>query len=117
MKDYKHLFVWKKGLEIVKQTYLVAGELPSSEKFNLVSQMTRAAVSIPSNIAEGSSRNSERDYYRFLEIALGSCFELETQALILKELNIGVIPVIDILLKIIEEEIMMLYGFMKKLDK
>ena len=116
MKDYKHLFIWKKGLEIVKQSYVVANDLPVSEKFNLVSQMTRAAVSIPSNIAEGSSRHSEKDYNRFLEIALGSCFELETQALILKELNIGVNSSIDILLKLIEEEMMMLHGFMRKLD-
>ncbi len=78
MKDYRKLRVWKKGIEIVKLTYQLTKELPSEEKFNLVSQMNRSAVSIPSNIAEGSSRKSEKDYYRFLEIALGSSFELDT---------------------------------------
>jgi len=63
--------------------------LPLNEKFNLISQINRSAVSIPSNIAEGSSRKSEKDYYRFLEIALGSCFELETQILILYELGLA----------------------------
>jgi four helix bundle protein len=75
--------------------------LPVSEKFNLISQINRAAISIPSNIAEGSSRKSEKDYSRFLEIALGSCFELETQALILKELGlVSETQISDILEKI-----------------
>lgn len=88
MKDFKKLQIWQKGIEIVKLCYKLTEQLPSTEKFNLVSQINRAAISIPSNIAEGSSRRSERDYFRFLEIALGSCFELETQLLILVELGL-----------------------------
>jgi four helix bundle protein len=73
-------------MDLVKQVYLVAEQLPSEERFALRSQVTRAAVSIPSNIAEGSSRQSDLDYKRFLEMSLGSAFELETQLLIVQEL-------------------------------
>ena len=62
---------------------------PKEEKFSLVQQMTKAAVSIPSNIAEGSSRSSEKDYCRFIEISIGSAFELETQIIIAEKLNKG----------------------------
>jgi four helix bundle protein len=78
MKDYKKLLVWQKGIELCRMVYELTSTLPSSEKFGLASQMNRCVVSIPSNIAEGSSRRSEKDYYRFLEIAMGSIYELET---------------------------------------
>lgn len=65
-------------MTIVSLTYELAKRLPDSEKFALISQMTRASVSIPSNIAEGSSRDSDKDYRHFLRMALGSSFELET---------------------------------------
>jgi four helix bundle protein len=87
MKNYKELNVWKKGVDLVKITYQLSKQFPSEEKFGLVSQMTRAAVSIPANIAEGSSRNSDKDYSRFLQIALGSAFELQTYFIIAKEMN------------------------------
>lgn len=88
MKDFKKLEVWQRGIKIVELAYSLTKLLPKEEKFNLVSQINRSAVSIPSNIAEGSSRRSEKDYFRFLEIALGSCFELETQIIILSVLNL-----------------------------
>jgi len=87
MRNFKNLHIWKDGIEIVKQTYLLSKVLPAEEKFGLISQICRASVSIPSNIAEGSARNSEIEYKRFLEIALGSAFELETQFIIIQELN------------------------------
>jgi four helix bundle protein len=86
MKNFRELRIWWKGMDLVKQVYLVAEQLPSEERFALRSQVTRAAVSIPSNIAEGSSRQSDLDYKRFLEMSLGSAFELETQLLIVQEL-------------------------------
>ena len=67
--------------------YKTSKDFPTEEKYGLTSQITRAAVSIPSNIAEGSSRHSEKDYFRFLEIALGSAFELETQLIIVEKLE------------------------------
>ena len=87
MKDFKKLNVWQKSIELVVLVYNVSKKFPREEKYGLTSQMTRASVSIPSNIAEGSSRFSERDYFRFLEIALGSAFELETQLIIVEKLE------------------------------
>ncbi|MCH8873996.1 four helix bundle protein [candidate division KSB1 bacterium] len=76
MRNFRNLNIWTEGIGIVKQVYKIAELLPSDEKYGLKSQICRAAVSIPSNIAEGCSRNSEIDFKRFLEIALGSSFEL-----------------------------------------
>jgi len=87
MRNFKKLAIWKKGIHIVKEMYKVSELLPSEEKFGLRSQMRRAAISIPSNIAEGSSRNSEVEFKRFLEISIGSLFELETQLIIAEELE------------------------------
>lgn len=74
-------------IEIVKKVYSITNAFPSNEKFGLVSQMNRCTVSIASNIAEGCSRKSEIDFARFLEISIGSSFELETQILIARDLN------------------------------
>ena len=87
MKDYKKLNVWQKSIQLVISIYKVSTNFPTEEKYGLTSQITRAAVSVPSNIAEGSSRQSEKDYFRFLEIALGSAFELETQLIIVEKLE------------------------------
>jgi len=87
MRDFRKLNIWKEGMQLVKAVYLLTNDFPESEKFGLSNQMRRAAVSIPSNIAEGSSRNSEIEFKRFLEIAIGSSYELETQLLISFELN------------------------------
>ena len=71
MRDFKKLEIWKNGITIVKHVYSLVQKLPSEEKFGLKSQLSRAAVSVPSNIAEGCSRNSEVEFKRFLEIAQG----------------------------------------------
>jgi four helix bundle protein len=86
-RTYKNLLVWHKGIGLVKQVYLVTGTFPFSERFGLVSQMRRAAVSVPSNVAEGQSRRSPADFARFLYISLGSLAELETQLVISVELG------------------------------
>ena len=75
MKNYKELNVWKKGIEIVKATYQLSKQFPKEEKYAMISQMTRAAASIPANIAEGSSRFSPADRKNFLVISRGSAFE------------------------------------------
>lgn len=90
MRNFRELEVWKNALELVKFTYSVTNNYPDNEKFGLVSQMNRAAVSIPSNIAEGCSRNSDKEFKRYLEIAIGSAFELETQFILSYELKINV---------------------------
>ena len=79
MKGYKELTVWQKSMDLVVCVYNLVELLPKYETYGLADQMRRAAVSIPSNIAEGQGRYSTRDYCNFLNIARGSCFELETQ--------------------------------------
>ena len=85
--NYKNLIVWQKSIILVKQIYLLTQKFPSEEKFGLVSQMRRAVVSVPSNIAEGKARRTTGDYIRFVSIAEGSLAELETQLIIAIELN------------------------------
>ena len=87
MRNFREYDIWTDGMELVEQVYVFVDRFPNTEKFGLSSQITRSAVSIPSNIAEGASRNSEKDFARFLEIALGSAFELETQLLIAGKRN------------------------------
>lgn len=115
MKNYKELTVWKKGIDPVKITYHISKQFPSEEKFGLVSQITRAAVSIPANIAEGSGRNSDKDNARFLQIALGSAFELQTYFVIARELSWASNTLLDEADKLLEEEIKMIHAFLKAL--
>jgi four helix bundle protein len=79
--NYKNLKIWKLGIEIVDDVYSIIGEFPKDERFGLISQISRCSVSIPSNIAEGSSR-TDKSFSHFIDIALGSSFELETQLII-----------------------------------
>jgi four helix bundle protein len=89
MRNLRTLLIWQKSMEIATDIYCFAASLPTEEKFGIRSQITRAAVSMPSNIAEGCSRKSDKELAHFLEIALGSSFELETQLLICRNLAIG----------------------------
>lgn len=82
MRDFRKYDIWIDGLNLVEAIYVSVDKFPTKEKFGLSSQITRSAISIPSNIAEGASRSSEKDFTRFLEMALGSAFELETQLII-----------------------------------
>ncbi len=117
MKNFKQLRIWQKGFEIAGQSFRLIETFPKEERFSLSSQITRAAVSIPSNIAEGSSRTSEKDYNRFLEHSLGSSFELETQLLIAQAVNYGNSDLRDkMLLNVIEEQ-KMIVSFMARLNK
>ncbi|MBA4018412.1 MAG: four helix bundle protein [Pirellula sp.] len=81
-RGYQDLIVWQKAMDLVELVYCESASLPSDERFGLTSQIRRAAVSVPSNVAEGNARSSDRDFARFLEIALGSLAELETQILL-----------------------------------
>ncbi len=82
VQNYKDLSVWQNSIELVKQVYVLTQQFPTEEKFGLVSQMRRAAVSVPSNIAEGQARKSTVEFAQFLSIALGSLAELETQLIL-----------------------------------
>ena len=85
--DFKNLLVWQKSMDLVEIIYKLVRLLPKDEQFELSSQMRRAAVSIPSNIAEGQGRKTDREFIRFLSIARGSRAELETQLLVANRLN------------------------------
>jgi len=87
IRSYADLEVWKKALDLVIATYDATGEFPRDEMFGLTAQLRRAAVSIPSNIAEGQSRRSSAEFRRHLSIALGSLAELETQLVIAERLG------------------------------
>ena len=116
MRNFQQLLIWQKGMDLVAAVYALARQLPKEELFGLRSQLTRAAVSIPSNVAEGSSRASEKDYKRFIEIALGSAFEVETQLLILERVALLASNSTEHALALIREEQMMLQAFMRRLN-
>ena len=117
MRNFKELKIWQKGFDIGVKAFKLVSTFPKEERFGISSQITKAAVSIPSNIAEGSSRSSEKDYNRFLEISLGSSFQVETQVLIAAAVNFGEQEMRNQLLKDIDEEQKMLISFMNKLNK
>jgi four helix bundle protein len=87
VKDYKDLKVWQKGIEIVDRIYEITDKFPKSELYGLSGQMRKAAVSVPSNIAEGFARKSNKEYKQFLYVSLGSCAELDTQLIIANKRN------------------------------
>lgn len=87
MRDFTKYNVWNEALEIAVEAYKLTSEFPKEEKFGLVSQIRRASISISSSIAEGSSRTSEKDFCRFLEIAIGSGFEIKSQFLLCNKLG------------------------------
>jgi len=87
MKSHKDLDVWKKSMEMVAKIYRMTRQFPSDEQYGLSSQIRRSAISIPSNIAEGAARNSDKEFKQFLYIALGSAAEVETQLIIAEKLG------------------------------
>ena len=111
MHQFKELGVWKKSRLFCSEIYAITSSFPSDEKFGLTNQLRRASVSIPSNIAEGSSRNSNKDFSRFLEIAIGSAYEIETQLLIASDLGFIHQEKSELLIKELEEIIRMTSKF------
>ncbi len=111
MHQFKELLIWKKSRIFCFEIYALTSSFPSDEKFGITNQLRRASVSIPSNIAEGSSRNSNKDFARFLEIAIGSAYEIETQLLIASDLGFLKIENLEHLLILLEEIIKMTSKF------
>ncbi|UAM96650.1 four helix bundle protein [Polaribacter litorisediminis] len=87
MKTHKDLLVWQKSIDLVTEIYKLTSQFPSNEIYGLVSQLRRASVSIPSNIAEGAARSSDKEFARFLYIARASAAEVETQLIISENLG------------------------------
>jgi len=86
MKTYRDLVVWQKAVDLVTEIYKITAQFPKEELYGLTSQVRRSAISVPSNIAEGYGRKSTNDYLRFLQISLGSLYELQTQLTIAQNL-------------------------------
>lgn len=116
MHKYKELKVWQKSMNVTVDIYKMTEELPAEEKFNLISQICRSAVSIPSNIAEGAGRHSKKDFSHFLSIALGSSFELETQIILTEKLNYLTKDQINQILTQLTEIQSMIFGLKKSLE-
>lgn len=89
LESYKELIVWQKAMDLAISIYELTSKFPKSEIYGLISQMRRAAVAIPSNIAEGYGRKSSKEYHQFLSIAYGSGLELETQIVLAKKLTLA----------------------------
>lgn len=116
MKDFKKLMIWQLGMDIVDKVYDAVPQLPQEEKYGMKSQMTRSAFSIPSNIAEGSAKKSQREYSRYIEISLGSAFELETHLLLVQRRKWVEEKMIAKLIEMIVVEQKMLQSFIRKLE-
>lgn len=87
MRNFRELEIWKDARELVKEIYRFTNQLPDSEKFGLISQINRCSVSIPANIAEGCAKNSQKDFVRFLQMSLGSAYELESHIILCLDLD------------------------------
>jgi len=113
--NFKELNVWKKSMNLVLEIYKITRELPDIEKFGLVSQVNRCVVSIPSNIAEGTSRVTNKDISRFMNFAMGSAYELETQIMLIEKLYPNLEKHTKILIQNIGEIQSMIGGFKRSL--
>ncbi len=87
IKTFRDLKIWQKSMELVTDIYRITSNFPDEEKYGLTSQLRRSSVSIPSNISEGFGRNSQGDFKRFVNISMGSLFELQTQIEVAKNLD------------------------------
>ncbi len=117
VKHCKDLKVWRKGIAITKSIYALTAKFPRSENFGLTSQMSRAAVSVPSNIAEGQARTGTKEFLRFLSHANGSLAELETQIVVSTELGYCAGMEVEAILREIGELQKMLAAIRRKLSE
>ena len=117
MRPHQNLKAWIDSIQLVSELYIITAQFPSSEKFGIISQIRRAAVSIPANISEGAGRHSKKEFHHFLSIAMGSLSELDTLLLISK--SIGYIQedcFIELSVKL-EKVSRLLHGLLKKIKQ
>ena len=116
VNNFRELDVWKKAVELATRIYKLTDDYPKQEMYGLTSQIRRCTVSISSNIAEGAGRRSRNEFRQFLNIAMGSCYELETQLTISKNLDYIRVNNYDELLDLLTEIQKMIYALIKYLD-
>ncbi len=116
MHNFLELQIWKKSMVLSKSIFILTKAFPDNEKYGLTSQINRASVSVPSNIAEGSSRRSDKDFGRFLQMSLGSLFELETQIILANEFEYISTNDFKTTIENIKEVQRMINGFIRKLN-
>jgi four helix bundle protein len=117
MHNFKELKFWQKAVDLSVLVYKITATFPTEEKFGLVSQLRRATISIASNIAEGASRNGDKEFLHFLSLSTGSAFEIETQLIIANKLNFVDQNELENLLMHVTEIQKMIYLFSKKLKE
>jgi len=115
MHNLKELKIWQKAIDIGEQVYLVTKSFPKEEKYGMISQIRRAAISISSNIAEGAGRNYNKEFIQFLGIANGSCFEVQSQLVLSIRLNLISETQANPILALIEELQKMMFRFKSSL--
>lgn len=111
--NFRELKIWQESIDLVKEIYSLTNDLPNDERFGLVSQLNRCSISIPSNIAEGSGRTSEKEFIHFLRIAISSSYELETQLILVKEIYL--VDTEKLILKLSSLQLM-IGAFIRKLN-
>jgi four helix bundle protein len=114
-KGYKDLIAWQKGMDLAEMTYKITSDFPREEIYGLISQMRRAAVSVPSNLAEGQLRSSKNEFKQFVSISLGSCGELDTQLELAKRLGYIKEKIFKEISEVINEEMRILHGLRHKI--
>lgn len=115
MHNFKELKIWQRSRKLVKKVYQLTAVFPKSEQYGLTSQINRSSISIISNIAEGAGRSTDQDFGRFLDIAISSAFELETQLIISVDLGFTTNEKIDDIIKELNEIQKMIRGFNENL--
>jgi four helix bundle protein len=117
LQTYQELDIWKKAIDLVEQVYRLTGEFPAEEKFGLVSQIRRAAVSVPANIAEGYGRKHRGDYLHHLSMSRGSLFEVETHLAIAVRLRFVTVEQTQFAHELVQDISKMLYRLMESLQQ
>ena len=114
MHNFRDLQVWQLAMQVTEEVYLLLADLPKEERYELASQLRRCAVSVPSNIAEGAGRGSDKEFSHFLNIAMGSAYELETQLLLANRLFKNMQQKADAVLPKLHQLQKMLYSLIKR---
>lgn len=117
VNSYRDLDVWQKGMDLVVACYEMAKQFPSEERYGLTSQLRRAVVSVPANIAEGHGRNHTREFLHHLSIAYGSLMETETHVLIAQRVNYTSDSTVNLILQLTSEIGRMLNGLQRSLER